>query len=114
MEPSPVANKPAYHAWYELWDRNSGNLITRSDDFEEVNQVAYAIGDWKDFPLIAIMSWEGYSRGAITVREYNDKHADMRDKKNWRKRYGMKVVGNGLKTVILPLLGKKAQDKKGK
>jgi hypothetical protein len=38
----------------------------------------------------------------------SDKHAEMRDKKLHKRRYGMKVSGRSIKSVLLPLLAKKA------
>jgi hypothetical protein len=40
-----------------------------------------------------------------------DKHAEDREKKRRKKIYGMKVSGRSIKSVILPLLGKKAEKK---
>jgi len=37
-----------------------------------------------------------------------DKHADERDRKWRKKRYGMRVSGRSIKSVLLPLIGKKA------
>jgi hypothetical protein len=37
-----------------------------------------------------------------------DSHADRRDVKIHKRKYGMRVSGRGLKSVILPLLAKKA------
>lgn len=44
----------------------------------------------------------------------SDPHADRRDKKYKKKRYGMQESNRSIKTVILRIIGEKANDTKRK
>lgn len=41
-----------------------------------------------------------------------DRHADSRDEKRRKGRYGMRVSGRSIKSVLLPLIAKKATEAK--
>lgn len=46
----------------------------------------------------------------------NDRHADERDRKRRKGRYGMQVSGRSIKSVLLPVIGRKsreAQERRG-
>ena len=39
-----------------------------------------------------------------------DKHSEDREKKQHKKKYGMKVSGRSIKSVILPIIAKKSKN----
>lgn len=41
-----------------------------------------------------------------------DKHADERDRKARKRRFGMQMSGRSIKTVLLPLISKNSTPKK--
>ena len=96
-----------YLTRFEITD-SQYNVVCWHDTFDEADECKLRENTSK-----ILLSWfntgNEWEGGSTLIKDYEkDPHADRRDSKRNKARYGMQVTARSIKSVLLPLIGKKA------